>query len=147
MEGHPRQVGHDGEFWQNVHWRREWQTTSVFLPWEPLEQYEKAKRYDNEWWTLQVGRCPIWWDGWMASPTQWTFVWVNAGSWWWTGRPGVLQSTESKELDTTERLNWPTENDHSVLSQERLALITITNKLLKGLCYLSPGRDPERPLG
>ena len=34
-----------GEFWQNVvHWRREWQTTSVFLPWEPHEQYAKAKR-------------------------------------------------------------------------------------------------------
>ena len=37
-------MGHGGEFWQNmVHWRREWQTTSVFLPWEPHEQYEKAK--------------------------------------------------------------------------------------------------------
>ena len=33
------------------------------------------------------------WDGWMASPTQWTWVWVNSGSWWWTGRPGMLQST------------------------------------------------------
>ena len=32
------------------------------------------------------------WDGWMASPTQWTWVWVDSGSWWWTGRPGVLQS-------------------------------------------------------
>ena len=31
------------------------------------------------------------WDGWMASPTQWTWVWVNSGSYWWTGRPGVLQ--------------------------------------------------------
>ena len=30
------------------------------------------------------------WDGWMASPTQWTWVWVNSGSWWWTVRPGVL---------------------------------------------------------
>ena len=32
------------------------------------------------------------WDGWMASPTQRTWVWVNSRSWWWTGRPGVLQS-------------------------------------------------------
>ena len=32
------------------------------------------------------------WDGWMASQTRWTWVWVNSGSWWWTGRPGVLQS-------------------------------------------------------
>ena len=45
MWGHPRRTGYGGEVWQNVvHWRREWQTTSVFLPWEPHEQYEKAKR-------------------------------------------------------------------------------------------------------
>ena len=32
------------------------------------------------------------WDGWMASPSQWTRVWVNSGSWWWTGKPGLLPS-------------------------------------------------------
>ena len=38
-------MGHGGEFWQNVvHWRREWQTTSAFLPWEPHEQYEQYGR-------------------------------------------------------------------------------------------------------
>ena len=42
-------MGHGGEFWQNM------QITSVFLPWEPHEQYEKAKRFDTEGWTLQVG--------------------------------------------------------------------------------------------
>ena len=30
------------------------------------------------------------WDGWMASPTQWTWVWVDSGSWWWTGRAGAV---------------------------------------------------------
>ena len=45
------------------------------------------------------------WDGWMASLTQWTWVWVNSGSWWWTGKPGVLQSV-CKALYTTEQLNW-----------------------------------------
>ena len=35
------------------------------------------------------------WDGWMASPVQWTRVWVNTRNWWWTGRPGVLQSIGS----------------------------------------------------
>ena len=49
------------------------------------------------------------WDGWMASPTQWTWVWVNTGSWWWTGRPGVLQFMGLQSLtqlsDWTE-LNW-----------------------------------------
>ena len=43
------------------------------------------------------------WDGWMASLTQWTWVWVNSGSWWWTGKPGVLQSMGSL---MTEWLNW-----------------------------------------
>ena len=47
--GHPRQMGYGEEFWQNVvHWRREWQTTSAFLPWESHKQYEKAKIYDSE---------------------------------------------------------------------------------------------------
>ena len=36
------------------------------------------------------------WDGWMASLTQWTWVWVSSGIWWWTGRPGVLQSVRSQ---------------------------------------------------
>ena len=37
-------MGHGGEFWQNVvHWRREWQPITVFLPWEPHKQYEKEK--------------------------------------------------------------------------------------------------------
>ena len=35
------------------------------------------------------------WDDWMASSAQWTWVWVNSGSWWWTKRPGVLQSRGS----------------------------------------------------
>ena len=44
-------MGHGGKFWQDiVYWRREWQTTLVFLPWEPYEQDEKAKRYDTERW-------------------------------------------------------------------------------------------------
>ena len=38
------------------------------------------------------------WDGWMASPTQWTWVWVNSGSWWWTGRPSVLWSMGSQRV-------------------------------------------------
>ena len=54
------------------------------------------------------------WDGWMASLTWWAWVWVNSGSWWWTGRPGVprfmgLQRVGhdwSTELNWTEWLNW-----------------------------------------
>ena len=46
------------------------------------------------------------WDGSMASPTQWTWIWVNTGSWWWSGRPARFQSGGYKELDMTEWLNW-----------------------------------------
>ena len=47
-------MGHGGEVWQNVvHWRREWQTTSVFLPQEPHEQYEKAKNKQTKNWILK----------------------------------------------------------------------------------------------
>ena len=45
------------------------------------------------------------WDSWMASPTQWTWVWVNSGSWWWTGRPDVLWFMGSQLSYRTE-LNW-----------------------------------------
>ena len=48
------------------------------------------------------------WDGWMASPTRWTWVWVNSGSWWWTGSPGVLQFMGLQRVghDWATELNW-----------------------------------------
>ena len=51
-------------------WKRPW-------CWERL----KAREVDDRGW-----------DGWMASPTQWTWVWAGSGRWWRTGKPGVLQS-------------------------------------------------------
>ena len=46
------------------------------------------------------------WDGWMASPTQWTWVWVSSRSWWWTGKLACGSPWGHKELDMTEWLNW-----------------------------------------
>ena len=50
------------------------------------------------------------WDGWMASLTQWTWVWVNSGSWWWAGRPDMLRIMGSQrvghELSDWTELNW-----------------------------------------
>ena len=48
------------------------------------------------------------WDDRVASPTQWTWVWVNSGSWWWTGRPGMLQFMGSQRVrhDWAPELNW-----------------------------------------
>ena len=48
------------------------------------------------------------WDGWMASLTRWTWVWVNSRSWWWTGRPGVLwfMALQGVGHDWATELNW-----------------------------------------
>ena len=48
------------------------------------------------------------WDDWMASPTWWTWVWANSGSWWWTGRPGVLRFMGSQRVghNWVIELNW-----------------------------------------
>jgi len=48
------------------------------------------------------------WGGWMASLTRWTWVWVNSGSWWWTGRPGMLQFMGSQRVghDWATELKW-----------------------------------------
>ena len=66
------------------------------------------------------------WDGWMASPTRWTWVWVNSGSWWWTGRPGVLQFMGLQRVghDEATELNWT----EPFLKRKKLRL----GKLLKG---------------
>ena len=51
------------------------------------------------------------WVGWRALPTRWTWVWVNSGSWWWTGRPGVLRSTGSPRVGH----NWVTELNWNII--------------------------------
>ena len=61
------------------------------------------------------------WDGWMATPTQLTWVWVNSRSWWWTGRPGVLRFTGSQRV----RHDWATELDWTGLNWTELDWIVI----------------------
>ena len=63
------------------------------------------------------------WDGWMASPTQWTWEWVNSGSWWWTGRPGVLQSMGLQRV----RQDWETELNWRQLLNVPNTCINVTN--------------------
>ena len=48
------------------------------------------------------------WDGWMASPMRWIWIYVDSRSWWWTGRPGMLQSLWSQRVghDWVTELNW-----------------------------------------
>ena len=53
------------------------------------------------------------WDGWMASTTQWTWVWASSGSWWWIRKPGVLQSMGLQRVrhDWVTELNWKSKSD------------------------------------
>ena len=65
-----------------TNWKRLWY-------WERLKTGEGADRG---------------WDGWMASPTEWTWVWASSGCWWWTGKPGMLQSMGLQSQ--TWLINW-----------------------------------------
>ena len=59
------------------------------------------------------------WDGWMASLTRWTWVWVNSGSWWWTGRPRVLRFMGSQRVGHDWATNW-TKRKHYTLKRETI---------------------------
>ena len=63
------------------------------------------------WGRLKAGEDDRGLDGWMASPTQWTWVWARSGRWWRTGKFGMLQSTGGKESDMTEGLNNNNKNN------------------------------------
>ena len=58
----------------------------------------------------------IGWDGWMASPTRWRWVWVDSRRWWWTGSPGVLWFMGSQRVghDWATELNWTELMHHAV---------------------------------
>ena len=70
------------------------------------------------------------WDGWMASLSQWAWVWVNTRRWWWTGRPEVLQSIGSQRV----RHNWVTE-----LNWTEVLGLNIT--WMMGLLLMDPLKD------
>ena len=57
------------------------------------------------------------WDGWMVSPTQRTWVCVNSGSWWWTGRPGMLRFIGSQGIrhDWATEMNWTELNPRKII--------------------------------
>ena len=60
-------------------------------------------------WLMEGGeRDDRGWDGWMASPTRWTWVWVDSRSWWWTGRPSMLRFMKSQRVghNWAIELNW-----------------------------------------
>ena len=90
----------------SVHWK-DWcwsWNSSTLATW-----CEELTHWKRPWWWEELGAGgegdDRGWDGWMASPTRWAWVWVNSGDLWWTGRPGVLRFMGSQRVGH----NWATE--------------------------------------
>ena len=89
-----------------VHWKDwwwSWNSNTLATSTEELTHWKKT------WYWERLGAegegDNRGWDGWMASPTWWAWVWVNSRSWWWAGRPGMLWFMESQRVGHDE-LNW-----------------------------------------
>jgi len=76
------------------------------------------------------------WDGWMESLTRWTWVWVNSRSWWWTGRPGVLQFMGSQRVrhDWAIELNWCC---IGAVEESRSYSVAVVPKSFTGNCLIN----------
>ena len=84
------------------------------------------------------------WDGWMASLTRWTWVWVNSGSWWWIGRPGVLRFMGSQRVghDSVTELNWKLKIMIQVMwAAACIKYFNLKIGLIHTLCWLSLTTD------
>ena len=92
----------------NIHWKDWWWSWNSYTLATSRQELTHWKR-PWCWEGLGVGeRDNRGWDGWMASPTRWTWVWVNSRTWWWTGRPGMLWFMGSQRVghDLATELSW-----------------------------------------
>ena len=97
------------KFVLNIHWKDwgySWNFNTLATWWEELTHWKRPWCWER----LKAGgkgdgrgR-----DGWMASPTWWTWVWVNSGSWWWTGKPGIhgVAKSQTRLSDWTELTHY-----------------------------------------
>ena len=101
---------------------------------------EELTRWKRPWFWERLkagGQGDNRWDGWMASPTRWTWVWASSGSWWWTGKPGVLQSMGSQ--------SWTRLSDWTELTSLRAPALWKDKPRFKfKLCHLICLCDPKQ---
>ena len=92
-----------GQSWRksnlNIHWKDwcwSWSSNTLAMWYEELTHWKRPWCWER----LKVGGegDNKGWNGWMASPTQWTLVWASSGIWWWTGKSGMLQSMASQRV-------------------------------------------------
>ena len=96
----------------NIHWKDwcwSWNSNTLATWCEELTHLKRPWCWER--WKAGGEGDDRGWDGLMASLTQWTWVWVNSGSWWWIGRPDVLQSMGSQRV-TQDWMTELTENSH-----------------------------------
>ena len=94
-----------GVHWKDLCWS--WNSSTLATSCEELTHWKRPWYWEG----LGAGgnRDDRGWDGWMASPPWWTWVWVNSGSWWWTGRPGMVRFMGSQRVAqdwVTELIRW-----------------------------------------
>ena len=115
----------------NIHWKDwcwSWNSNTLAICWEEPTHWKRPWCWER----LKVGEGDNReWDSWMASLTWWTWVWVGSGSWWWTGKPGMLQSMGS--LSWTWLSNW-TELCYMglfITMNQFIVTITILDKIMR----------------
>ena len=108
----------------NIHWKDwcwSWNSNTSATWCEELTHWKRLWC----WARLKAGRegDDRGWDGCMASPTQWIWVWASSGSWWWTGKPGVLQSVGSQKVrhDWVTELKW---RDHILFNHSSSTVVS-----------------------
>ena len=101
----PRSVGAQHATWDQ--WRNNSRNSNTLATW--CEELTHLKRP----WCWERSKAggegdDRGWDGWMALSTRWTWIWVDSGNWWWTGRPGVLRIMGLQRVrhDWATELNW-----------------------------------------
>ena len=104
------QENQTSQFWRksvlNIHWKDwcwSWSSSTSATWCEELTHWKRPWFWER----LKAGGegNDRGWDGWMTSQTRWTWVWASSGNWWWTGKPGVVQSMGLQRV----KHNWVTE--------------------------------------
>ena len=138
----------------NIHWKDwcwKWSSNTLATWCEELTHWKRPWCWER----LKAGGegDDRGWDGWMASLTWWMWVWVNSGSWWWTGRPGMLQfmgSQSQTRLSNWTELNWKLPcmkiYKHAFLQTKHPCFTLDLGSLCPSSHWLqSPGPDLQRP--
>ena len=112
----------------NIHWKdwcSSWSSNTLTTWYEELTHWESPWCWER----LRAGGegGDKGWDGWMASRTQWTWVWASSGSWWWIGKPGMLQSLGLQRV----RHHWQNELNWILTTTSKKKMPRLMSKIIK----------------